>query len=108
MDLTVEFPIECVVISIFIGYMYYYMVDADYQDIFSLTSVKIGCISGFTLSTIAVLYGLISANVFTLSDFIESSVCIGIQAMFVGIVLVVIGGLFAVTVKRILSKFKRE
>ncbi|MBZ2166846.1 hypothetical protein [Methanobacterium spitsbergense] len=66
-----------------------------------------GCISGFTLSTIAVFIGLIISNAFTLNEFILSSIEIGILGMMIGVILVMIGGVFAITVKRILSKFKR-
>ena len=43
----VEFPIECVIISIFVGYMYYYLHDADYHEILSCTSIKIGFFSDY-------------------------------------------------------------
>lgn len=102
---SVEFPIEPVVISIFIGYMYYYMVDRD--DILSWTTIKLGCISGFVLSTFGVLYGLVMANAFTLQEFVESSLIIGVQSMVVAIVLVIIGGYLAIVIKQLLINIKR-
>lgn len=102
---SVEFPIEAVVISIFIGYMYYYMVDRD--DVLSWTSIILGCISGFVLSTFGVLYGLVTANAFTFQEFVESSLIIGVQSMVVAIVLVIIGGYLAITIKQFLINLKR-
>ncbi len=94
------------IISLFIGYLYFYLSQTDYKDIISWTSIKLGCISGFILSTIAVFVGLISSNAFTVNEFILSSIEIGIQCMVIGVILVMIGGVFAITVKRILSNFK--
>ena len=54
-----------VLISIFIGYLCFYLYQRSYTSIISWTSIKLGCISGFTLSTIAVFVGLISSNAFT-------------------------------------------
>jgi hypothetical protein len=95
-----------VILSLFIGYLYFYLSQTEYKDILSWTSIKLGCISGFTLSTIAVFVGLISSNAFTLDDFIFSSIIFGIQCMVIGVILVMIGGVFAITVKRILSNLK--
>jgi hypothetical protein len=106
MDTNINIPLNYVIISIFFGYLYFYLADVGYRDILSLTSVKLGCISGFILSTLAVLIGLLEANAFTLNEFIESSIFIGILGMIMGVVLVMIGGLFAVTVKNILRKCK--
>ena len=51
----VGFPIEYVIISVFIGYMYYFLKDVDYHEILSWTSIKIGCISGLLLAILAVI-----------------------------------------------------
>jgi hypothetical protein len=108
MDLKVEIPLHYVIISLFIGYLYFYLYQTGYKRIISWTSFKLGCISGFTLSTIAVFVGLISSNAFTWDEFISSSIEIGIQCMVIGVILVMVGGVFAITVKRILSNFKHE
>ena len=105
MDMIVEFPIESVVISIFIGYMYYYITNR--EDILSWTTIKIGCISGFVLASAAILYALITANAFTVEEFIESSLIIGVPSVVIAIVLVVIGGYSAIAVKSLLRNFKR-
>jgi hypothetical protein len=107
MDLQVEIPLQYVIISLFIGYLYFYLSQTSYSSIISWSSIKLGCISGFILSTIAVFVGLISSNAFTWNEFIMSSIEIGIQSMVLGVILVMIGGVFAITVKRILSKYKR-
>ena len=107
MDLQVEIPLQYVIISIFVGYLYFYISKKEYNDILSWISIELGCISGFILATIAVFVGLISSNVFTLDDFVMSSIILGIQCMVVGVILVMVGGVFAVTVKRILSNLKR-
>ncbi len=106
MDLQVEIPLHYVIISLFIGYLYFYLSPRSYNSIISWISIKLGCISGFTLSTIAVFVGLISSNALTLNEFIWSSILLGIQCMVIGVILVMIGGVFANTVKQILSKFK--
>jgi hypothetical protein len=105
MDLQVEIPLHYVIISLFIGYLYFYLHPRSYSSIISWISIKLGCISGFTLSTVFV--GLISSNALTLDEFIWSSILLGIQCMVIGVILVMIGEVFAITVKRILSKFKR-
>ena len=101
---NVGFPIEYVIISIFIGYMYYYLVDVDYNEILSLTAIKIGCISGLLLAILAILVGLLDSNVFSWDDFFISVLILGIPSMIIAILLVMIGGYFAITVKRILKK----
>ena len=68
-----EFPIECVIISIFVGYMYYYLHDADYHEILSCTSIKIGFFSGLLLAILAILVGLLESNAFSWDDFF----CVG-------------------------------
>ena len=79
----------------------------DDEDIISWTTIKIGCISGFTLASAAVLYGLVTANAFSVNEFVESSLIIGTQSMVVAIVLVVIGGYYALMVKNLLRNFNR-
>ncbi len=106
MDLQVEIPLQYVIISLFIGYLYFYLYQRSYNSIISWTSIKLGCISGFTLSTITVFVGLISSNAFTLNEFIVSSIVIGIQSIVIGVILVMMGGVFAITVKQILSNLK--
>lgn len=103
----VGFPIECVIISIFIGYMYYYLHIADYHEILSWTTIKIGCISGLLLAILAILLGLLESNAFSWDDFFVSVVIFGIPSMIFAILLVMIGGYLAVTVKRILRNTKR-
>ena len=104
---NIEFPLEYIIISIFIGYMYYYLIDVDYHEILSWTTIKIGCISGLFLTILAVLVGLLDANVFSWDDFFLSVVILGIPCIIIAILLVVIGVYFAVTVKRILQNLKR-
>lgn len=65
----IGFPIECVIISIFIGYIYYYLHDADYHEILSWTSIKIGCVSGLLLFILAILVGLLESNAFSWDNF---------------------------------------
>ena len=103
----VEFPLEYVIVSIFIGYMYYYLTDVDYHEILSWTTIKIGCISGLLLAIIVVLVGLLRANAFSWDTLFESVVVFGTFSIIVAILLVIIGGYFAVTVKRILKNFNR-
>jgi hypothetical protein len=103
----VSFPIEYVIISILIGYLYYYLKDVDYHEILSWTSIKIGCISGLLFGTLAVLVGLLESNVFSWDNFFLSIIILGIPSMIIAILLVMIGGYFAVTVKRILGTLKR-
>ncbi len=81
----VSFPIEYVIISIFIGYMYYYLEYVDYHEILSWTSIKIGFISGLLLATIAVLVGLLKFNAFSLDNFFLSIVILGIPSMIIAI-----------------------
>ena len=104
---NIEFPLGYVLISLFIGYMYYYLIDVDYHEILSGTTIKIGCISGLLLAIIVVLVGLLSANAFSWDDFFFSVVLLGILSMIISILLVVIGGYFAVSVKRTLQNFNR-
>ena len=61
----IGFPIEYVIISIFLGYMYYYLKEVNYHEILSWTSIKIGCISGLLSATLAVLVGLLEYNAFS-------------------------------------------
>ena len=103
----VGFPIEYVIISVFIGYMYYFLKDVDYHEILSWTSIKIGCISGLLLAILAVLVGLLKFNAFSWDNFFLSIIILGIPSMIIAILLVMIGGYFAVTVKRILGNLKR-
>ena len=103
---NVEFPLEYVLISIFIGYMYYYLNDVDYHEIFSWTTIKIGCISGLILAIITVLVGLLGANAFSWGNFFQSVVVLGTFSIIVAILLVIIGGCLAVSVKRILQNFR--
>lgn len=106
MDLYVEIPLHYVIISIFIGYMYFYIFSSDYRDLLSLKTAVIGCVSGFSLSTIAVLFGLINANAFSLNEFVDTTMIIGILNMVMGVVLVMVGGTCAITVKRTLKNIK--
>jgi hypothetical protein len=104
---TVEFPLEYVIISIFIGYMYYYLNDVDYHEIISWITLKIGFISGLILAIIVVLVGLLRANAFSWGNFFQSVVVLGIFSIIVAIILVIMGGYLAVSVKRILQNFNR-
>jgi hypothetical protein len=104
---NVEFQLEYVIISIFIGYMYYYLNDVGYDEIISWNSIKIGCISGLLLAVIVVLIGLLKANAFTWDNFLQSVVVLGILSIIVSILLVIMGGYLAVSVKRILQNFNR-
>jgi len=104
MDLYVEIPLYYVIISLFIGYMYFYLYSENYDEILSWKSVVIGCVSGFSLSTIAVLVGLLNAHVLTMYEFVDNSMTMGIISMFIGIILVLVGGTCAITVKRTLIK----
>jgi hypothetical protein len=107
LDLDLEIPLYYVLISIFIGYMYFYLYQLDYQDILSKTSLLIGSISGFILSSIAVLVGLVTNNAFSFGMFVETSIMIGIQAGLAGIVLVMMGGICAITVKCLFERIKK-
>ena len=104
---NIEFPLEYIIISIFIGYMYYYLKDRDYHDILSWSTIKIGFISGLLLAILAVLVGLLNANAFAWDDFFLSVVTLGIPSIIVAIILVVIGGYLAVAVKRVLQNINR-
>jgi hypothetical protein len=103
----VEFPLQYIILSIFIGYMYYYLKDGDYHEILSWTTIKIGCISGLLLAIIAVLVGLLSANAFSWDNFFQSVVVLGIPSIIISIILVIMGGYLAVSIKRILNNFNR-
>lgn len=100
---NIGIPIEYVIISLFIGYLYYYLTDVEYREILSWTSLKIGSISGLLLAVLAGLIGLMSANVFSWDDFFVLMIFVGIPCMIIATLLVIMGGYFAITTKRILN-----
>jgi hypothetical protein len=107
MDLYIEIPLNYVLISIFLGYMYFYLYPLNYRDIVSKKSIIIGFISGFILSSIAVLVGLVTTSAFSLEMFVETSIIIGIQAGIVSIVLFMLGGICALTIKGLFERIKK-
>ena len=107
MDTNIGIPVSYNIISIFIGYMYFYLSPLDYNDIFTIKTVKVGLLSGLILSIIIILTGLIGGNVLTLDNFIVSMVLFGVPSIVMDLVLVMVGGLCALTIKNLLIKIRR-
>jgi hypothetical protein len=107
MDTNIEIPVSYNVISIFIGYLYFYLSPLDYKDILTIKTVKLGLLSGLILSFIIILAGLISGNALTLDNFIVSMVLFGVPCIVMDLVLVMVGGLCALTIKNLLKKIHR-
>ena len=103
MDGLIEIPIGYVVISIFIGYMYYYLNSDNYKDVISFKSVEVGIVSGVLISLIVILVSLIEANSLDLGNFLVSLILI-VYGIIFSIFFVLIGGLLGVAIKRILKR----
>ena len=106
MDTNIGIPVIYNIISVFIGYMYFYLSPLDYDDILTIKTVKVGLLSGLILSTIIILTGLIGGNALTLDNFIVSLVLIGAPSIVMDLVLVMVGGLCALTIKNLLKKIR--
>lgn len=107
MDTNIGIPVSYNIISIFIGYMYFYLSPLDYNDILTIKTVKVGLLSGLILSIIIILTGLIGGNALTLDNFIVSMVLLGVPGIVMDLVLVMVGGLCALTIKNLFIKIRR-
>jgi hypothetical protein len=107
MDGSIEMPIGYVVISIFIGYMYYFLKSDNYKDVISFKSIKVGIVSGVLISLIVIFVGLIEANSLDLDNFLVSLILVVFGIIF-SIFFVLIGGLLGIAIKRILKRLRHQ
>lgn len=107
MEMLLEVPINSVVASVFIGYMYHYLKSNDYMDVISLKSLEIGAISGFVISTMTIIVTFITHTFFNIIGLLTASILI-IPSIILSIMLVVVGGLSAITVKNIIIAYNQR
>ena len=105
--MNIEFPVNYVVISIFIGYMYHYLQSEYYNDVISLKSVKVGIVSGFLISSTIIVVSLITTNSLDLINVLGSMMVL-VLGIIISIVVVLIGGLLAITVKKIIISYNQR
>lgn len=106
MDMSIEIQyIGFLIISIFIGYVYHYLKTTGYKSVLSLNSLIVGTITGFLISVVAIVVSLINTPLWSVSGLLTSSILV-IYSIILSIGFVVIGGIMAVTIKRIINGLK--
>ena len=108
MDTNIGIPVNYNLIAIFIGYMYFYLSTLDFKDVLTIKTVKVGLLSGLILSIIIIFTGLIIGDALTLDNFLVSLVLFGVPSLVMDLILVMVGGLCALTIKNLLIKIRRQ
>jgi hypothetical protein len=102
--MEISIPLETGLIPLIIGYMYHYLKSNYFEDIITLKSLLLGIVSGFLIAFITLLITFINTPFFKLEYIFVGSFGFYIIDMLLGVILVIIGGLFAITIKSILKK----
>jgi len=105
--MEISIPINTIIISIFIGYMYHYLKSDCYMDVISFKSLILGVIAGFLIIFITLILTLINTPFFNIS-YIPIYYILIIETIGLSIVLVVVGGLLAIPIKNFIISYKQK
>jgi len=106
--MEISIPVNTIIISIFIGYMYHYLKSDCYMDVISFKSLILGVISGFLIIFITLILTLINTPFFNISDILLFFSILIIESIGFSIVLVVVGGLLAIPIKNFIISYKQK
>jgi len=106
--MEISIPVNTIIISIFIGYIYHYLKSDCYMDVISFKSLLLGVISGFLIIFITLILTLINTPFFNISDILLFFSILIIESIGFSIVLVVVGGLLAIPIKNFIISYKQK